>query len=300
MNDMMLYLTTRGRADNQLTLSSMPKKWLERTIIVCPKDEMRDHNKNWPMVHRIQTPNVKNLAEKRQWIFENTPYKKIMMLDDDIQFYVRRKTSSLFAGYEAGPQDRWPELVKKNPLLGKLERPELYDPRLDRMFMRMEQMLGVYAHGSISSRFMNHTVGHEFQLNRRILHVLAYHVPTVLKFCKLGRVLLTSDYEYSVQLMRAGYENAVYCWGAQEDPAGIAIPGGKISGGVAFYRTPKLIASQAKLLTSLHPGIIRLQPFKGDSRYGDWFPTRILINWKKAIKEGLEKRGVKRGTITGK
>ena len=263
----MLYLTTRGRPDDQLTLSCLPLKWLQRTTVVCPPKDAPRIDEQFPDLYHIQTPNLQNLPTKRAWIFQTAPFTKIMMLDDDLRFHVRR-----------GP---------------KLFRAAPDDPALDRMFTRIEDMLGVYAHGGITDRFMGHVHKTEFRYNARCLHALAYHVPTVLKHCELNRIELSSDYDYTLQLLRAGYENFVYCRGAQEDPKGFNAPGG-----VSLYRTPAKVLKSSKLLEKLHPGIVRLAPYKEGSKYGE-FGVRTVANWKKAIKEGLDKRGVHYGTLNG-
>lgn len=267
MSKMMLYLTTRGRPDDQLTLSCLPKKWLQRTVVVCPRAERSGFEIHWPDLYGIWTPDVKNLPEKRAAVFKTTKIDKIMMLDDDLRFHVRQ-----------GP---------------KLVRAATDDPRLDRMFTRIEDMLNVYAHGGITDRFMGHVHKNEFRYNARCLHALAYHVPTVLKHCELNRIELSSDYDYTLQLLRAGYENFVYCRGAQEDPKGFNAPGG-----VSLYRTPAKVLKSSRLLEKFHPGIVRLAPYKDGSKYGE-FGVRTVANWKKAIKEGLDKRDVTYGTLTG-
>lgn len=269
MNKLMLYLTTRGRCHDQLTLRSLPKKWLGRTIVVCSKRERQFFELVWPDVRSVVTPDVKNLPEKRSYIFQHTPYEKIMLLDDDLRFHVR--------GFR-----------------GKLYRANPNDLLLDLMFRRIERMLDTYAHGGISDRFMNHVHKAEWRKNARALHALAYHVPTVLEHCELNRIELSSDYDYTLQLLSAGYENRIYCWGAQEDPKGFNAPGG-----VSLYRTPEKVLKSSRRLEKLHPGIVRLAPYKDGSKYAE-FGVRTVANWKKAIKEGLLQRGVKRGTISGK
>ena len=295
-NDMVLYLTTRGRADydSQLTLRSLPSKWHKRVIVVCPKGEKVWFQDTWPGLRGVLTPPTKNLSEKRKWIFENSMYDKIMMLDDDIRFFVRERTLPALSGYGEHDEQKWQDEIYVDRDVARLRPAEPKDKSLDRMFKRVEDMLSVYAHGGISIRYMNQVWSREFRLNWRCLHALAYHVPTVRKHCKLGRVLLNSDYDYALQLMKAGYENAVYYWGAQEDPLGFNAPGG-----VSLYRDKAKIIQSAEQLVKLHPGFVSAVPYRPGSQY-EHLGVRTLARWKKAVEYGLQKRGVTKGTISGK
>jgi len=295
MNALMLYLLTRGRVDDQLTLKSLPRPWRERTIIVCPTDEARLLGQQWSNVYKIETPPITELYLKRKWIFEHSISERICMLDDDLRFHSRRWVCHELGGLGRVGDDKliW-EAFKRHRLDATvLELIDAKDTRMNRLFKRLETMLDTYAHGGVNGRFMSHTVGNEFKMNSRCLHVLAYHVPTVKKVCELGRIQLSHDYDYTLQLLRAGYENAIYCWTVQDDPKGYHAPGG-----LSLYRTPAMVAHAGQQLATLHPGIVRLQPYHDNSPYVE-FGMRTVANWKKAIKEGLEKRGVKHGTISG-
>src|SRR6185312_16343375 len=109
MTKMTLFVPTKGRVDNQVTLASLPAKWLQRTIIVCPRDEVRAHMRNWKKkgVHVVQQgAEVRGIADARAWIFRDAHrqhYDKICMLDDDIRFARRARTHKLYRGIGAAP-----------------------------------------------------------------------------------------------------------------------------------------------------------------------------------------------------
>jgi hypothetical protein len=263
-----------------MTLDCLSKEWKERTTLVCARDEVKELGRKYPDVYRIQAPNVKNIAEKRAWILKTTPYQKILMFDDDLTLFVRTGRLAEFRGYQRGDPRRWTEQAKSNKNLTTLVKP---DPRQQNdLFKSIEYMLSNYAHGGISARFMNQARGHEWILNYKATHALAYNVPIVLDNCKLGRVRMFEDLDYTLQLLRQGYENAIYCWAAV-NAHGFNAPGGE-----SENRTSQDISYGADLMAQLHPGIVRVIKREGPDaeRLG---PKRIVVGWLKAIKEGREK-----------
>jgi hypothetical protein len=281
MSDLMLYIPTYRRVERQLTLNCLSKDWKNRTVLVCPPDEAKALGKLYPDVYSIKTPStdkVPNIAAKRSWIFQTTHYEKIMVFDDDLTIFVRQRGLSQYAGYQKGDPKKWPDVMRNDKALIRLVHPN--PMQQDSLFYEMDRMLNSYVHGGISPRFMNYNIGHEWVMNRKATHALAYFVPTVLDVCKLGRVRMFEDLDYTLQLLRHGHENAIYCWGAV-NANGFNAPGGE-----SENRTSKDIAYGADLMAKLHPGIVHVVERHGPDaeRLG---PKRIVVGWQKAIKEGL-------------
>src|SRR5688572_25448626 len=89
---MYLAIMTRGRVGKQTTLSQLPPKWRDRTVLVCPPQEVGLHQHP-----TLSSPAwVTNYSEKFQWILDGFPEKgpgrvegapsKIIILDDDLVF----------------------------------------------------------------------------------------------------------------------------------------------------------------------------------------------------------------------
>jgi hypothetical protein len=286
---MMLFVPTRGRVDNQLTLRNLPTAWRERTSIVCPKEEVKKHLKNWPDVMNVipQPDSNMTIAAKRAWIFREAGEKdvdKIMMLDDDLRFAVRRKTLDVFKGYApegsrgTSGNSRWARYFNKYPGIHKVVNVSGDEnPKLARMFGSIEKMLTIYAHGGIATRLHNQEYGCEFTLNSRVQYALAYHVPTVLRNCELGRIGHREDFDYTLQLLRSGFENAVFVWGVVEQHEyGSA-------GGASLERKIAASNRDAFRLAELHPGIVKA----AKREYKRSIPrVEVTVYWKKAIEEG--------------
>lgn len=293
---MQIYLTTRGRPHDQLTLESMPSKWRRRTIVVCPRNEAMAILEQFQDIEGFLHFNVTNLAQKRVRIFQDAHHNKInriLLLDDDLKFRVRERTPGEMFGWDKAPKNPSSDWAIYRDF-AKVVTPEPTDKRLDTMFVQLDKMLGQFAHGGLAMQFMQQSNISEFKTGGRYLHALAYHVPTVIKHCKLGRILLSSDYDYALQLMEAGYTSSVYCWATEEDPNGFNAPGG-----VSNYRNAEVIRKCSEHLAKLHPGIVKLVPYKAGSKY-EHLGVRTQASWKKALQMGLAKRGVEYGTLTGK
>jgi hypothetical protein len=282
--EMMIYVPTHKRLDYQITMAGLPMEWQERTTLVCPRDEMHALHRMFPNAFEVACPAPKdcaNIAAKRAWIFRHASemgYEKILVLDDDLRFSTRLHVHKSYAGYQQGDPKAWPEMVKKDRSYGRIH--DANHKSTSAMFRRVEEMLDDYRHGGISQRYMNQVHGHEFILNHKATHALAYHVPTVMEVCKLGRVRMFEDLDYTLQLLEAGFENAIYMWGATNDPRGFNASGGETASG----RNSKIISDGADLMGKLHPGIVRVIVRTEDAeRLG---PKRIVVAWKKAIKQG--------------
>ncbi len=280
-----LFVPTRGRTTlaQQDTLSSLPTFWRRRATIVCPSKEVDWFKRNYEVRKVLKQPDDKmTIAAKRAWVFKyanNFNMQKIMMLDDDLRFGIRLETPKQFAGYGFRPYDAWKEYRAKHPDAHKLTLTERgNDLRAERIFYAIERMLTDYAHGGISPRLMNQEYGHEFCMNGRVNYALAYHVPTVMEHCELGRIETREDFDYTLQLMRAGFQNAIYCWGIAEQYKLYGAPGGTTG-----QRTVERSNADAKKLAKLHPGIVKVveKDYKGAGKR-----LEVIVSWAAAVAEG--------------
>lgn len=280
---MHIYVPTRGRVDRQFTLKHMTDEWRKRITLVCPSDEARQHAKNWPMVQVVSQPDRKmTIAAKRKWIFEKTKHEKIIMMDDDLRFGYRLATLDHFRKFGHLPQGAdakasWAARVKKWPQLGLLEKVHC-KPQLTHMLNRVEWMLNIYSHGGIGARLMNHVFPYEFTMNMRAMYAIAFHVPTVLEHCKLGRIEHREDLDYTLQLMAAGFENALYTWGSVEQQRGF-----NAEGGAHEERTMRAANIDAVKLAKLHPDVVTYakRPYKVSTPR-----VEVRVSWKKAAQLG--------------
>jgi hypothetical protein len=285
MPSLYLYVPTRGRVNMQLTLKNMPAKWRARTKIVCPKSEAREHVKNWPDVAAIvhQPDPDMSIAQKRKWIFEDAAKRgieKIMMLDDDLSFCPRHEIVPSFAGFQKKSHARdWREHLQKDPEasgLYKSSDPE--DQKIDLAFRKVEAALDRYRHGGLGPRLMNNAFGCEFSLNKRCMYAIAFHTPTVLKYCTLGRIEHREDFDLTLQLMKKGFENFRYEMCVVEQYEGY-----NAAGGASDERSMKASNADAYKLARLHPGFVKVK----EKDYLVSTPrVEVVVRWQNAAELG--------------
>ena len=244
---MLIYIPTRGRVGKQITLRSIPEAFRDRVRIVCPRDEVKEHKKEHP--HVIAQPaRIQNIAEKREWIMKNAESEKIMMIDDDCSFYAR------------GPKGLLKEYAT--------------DERLIDTFEWVEDELECHAHVGLSSRMGNNRVEDEMCLNTRMMHALAYNLPTVVPLLKFKRVLMREDFDFTLQLLRKGYANLV------RFDVCVAPGSYGAKGGCADERTVAKSDEEARKLAALHPGLVKVvqKDYKGVPR------LEVVVQWKRSYR----------------
>ena len=278
---LMLYVPTKGRVEHQLTLQTLPKHWLARTIVVCPAEEVEAHKRNWPGVWVLkQGAMVRSIASARAFIFGHADamgYHKIVMLDDDIRFAARVKP--FFEGIGSMNGSSWDLCVDADPALAKLRNIARGDPAIDKLLFGLEKMLDTYRHCGMHGRLNSNRQAYEWIANTRIQQVYAYHVPTVMKHCEIGVEIMRDDFDYEFQLLKKGFPCVVKTWTVGEQGRGFAAKGGQTSS-----RTMEINERDAYRLAKRHPGLVKVVK----KPYGNGKRTRVevICYWQKALLEG--------------
>ncbi len=88
---MQLYILSRGRPLGQRTLHALPAKAAVKLVVPVP--EAAAYRRANPGVEVVTQPDsVVRIAEKRAWVtqrhFHNGQRKPMLMLDDDLSFYL--------------------------------------------------------------------------------------------------------------------------------------------------------------------------------------------------------------------
>ena len=220
---MKIFIPTRGRSTTQTTLKFFPKKLQEKTTLVVDHDE-RDLYSIYPSVWVMPEYLESGISPKRKYIIEHSTDSKIVMLDDDIRFYIRK-------GY-----DDWH--------LRYLEPEEV-----PQMFGLLEEWLDDYAHCGVSAREGNNRVVKLSVENTRYMRLLAYNLD-MLGGVELGRTRIMEDFDVALQLLRQGKPSKVSYYFAQGQR------GSNTDGGCSEWRNLDIQAEGAERLASLHPGFV--------------------------------------------
>lgn len=251
---MRLFITTLGRLNNQITLKNI-KTAADmagyRVALVVQDHELADHQARYEDTEVIGLPpHIDNLRATREFMFDNYGDQKMVLLDDDMEFYRR-----------ADPDD-W-----------RLTTPTTEE--LAQMLLEVDKSLDVYCHVGISGREGNNRVPEYYTENTRYMRFLAYNnVPADVR----PRVDGMSDFDVNLQLLRRGLPSKVFFRYAQGHK------GTQTPGGCSLTRNHETHEAECAKMQELHGSLVR--PRQKENKTGGDFGTRteLTIYWKKAYQ----------------
>ncbi len=266
---MHIYIPTRGRAKDLFTKSTfalIPEMLHDRVSLVVHDSELDDYvhemMKEYNDCHRLllTAGDYDGIAEKRLWIGEHARkegHDKFVMLDDDIDFLVRKA------------DDDW--------RLRAASGIEAID-----MFAELEYRLDEYAMVAISPREGNNRLGIGSQRdlvveNTRAMRILAFRTDDFLSV-EHCRVPVMEDFDVTLQLLRSGRKNLVLGYWANGQKATNA------PGGCSIWRTLELHNGAAERLAELHPQFVRTRIKENKTNNGGLERrTEVTVQWKRAF-----------------
>ena len=198
---MNLYIITRGRVGNQLTLQHIPPSWYDRTYLVCPPEEVNLHT--WP---DILVADVPDYSKKVQWcldyIADNEDGVGVIM-DDDLWWDKR-------------DPERWEKMVKVDHV-----------EEVATMFEEIEAHLAERALVSVHPRMMGNLAPQPYKENGKVVCLQAVNINLFP-----GQVVPKVDYDpiladvhLNLHLLSRGVPNRlvtnfVMNWGPSQAPGG--------------------------------------------------------------------------------
>lgn len=246
---MRIFIPTLRRQNKQVTWANLPPTVREKTVLVVNADEAGTYGGRPELV---LPPEIRGIGAVRQHLCDICDGGKLVMLDDDLRFYVRRTDE--------------PTLLRQ-PLEGEVES----------MFNAIEAMLTEFPLVGVASREGANRNTDPMLYNTRILRLLAYNSGVLAKVgAKFNRLPVMEDFDVALQLLRAGYENVVLNQWAQNQE------GSDLNGGCSTYRTTEVQAQAARGLAELHPGLVRV--VEKPAWRGSGTRLDVQIFWKKALK----------------
>lgn len=261
---MLIYIPTRDRWHNQITWSVIPPALKKKTILVTDPDQKIPDDAAYSIEKAgskivMRTGKRKGIAATRQWILENTKEKHIVMLDDDCRFSMRT-----------------PELrvLTSTP------------DQVMMMFAQLDAWLKVgFAHCGVTHRSLNWNKEYSVKYvdNSRMMHVLAYNVPKVLKakasFTKgVEEDFGMDDFHMTLQLLKAGHANRVSVLHS------IGTGASNAKGGASGWRTVQTINKSSKRLAELHAPYVKLREKKNWQGIDGEQQLDVTVQWRKAYE----------------
>lgn len=252
---MLIFVHSAGRGDIALpTLDHLMAGPLRDCVrLVVQQREERAYAHHRLGVKTVVLPSgITRLSPTRQWLLENSPEDRFILMDDDLAFAKRRKDDpSRFE--RSSPKETAAALHRMNELLDK------------------------YAHVGMLGREGGNRVTERVVYNTRMMRVLGYRRDIVQKVgARFDRVPIKQDFDMTLQLLRAGYDNAVLATHVQNQA------GSNTAGGCSAYRTDKMMEDISHKLAKLHPGFVKVVQKETKSAWGGGVRTDVQIAWKKA------------------
>ncbi len=245
---MRIYIPTYERPNTQTTFNALPPNWQQRTTFVLNAWD-RKYMDKWILDSGAEflITDLKTIAAKRAFIISQALERKICMMDDDLRFSVRSA--------------------------GKLVKAQKID--INRHLYELSDKLDEFVHAGFSARQGNNRLPDGWKTPHRMMYVLGYRPSVLREKCELGRIETREDFDYTLQLLRQGYPNAVQCDICVDQKY-------NMKGGCSSQRTVEASNADADKLAELHPGYVKVV----EKEYLASVPRReVTVQWKKALAD---------------
>ena len=258
---MEIYVLTAGRPNAQPTWEALPQNIREITRVVIQTKERELYAKfeeQNPDNYHILPLGIERISPTRQYLLDHCQSKKLIMLDDDLTFSYRGTAGS----------------VKLTPQTPK---------EVERMFTDINKALDRYAHIAVSTREGNNHVEEDKKEVGRALRFHAMVAPTVREHARFDRIEFKQDFDYTLQMLRAGFPNLIFYNYAHNQP------GSNKPGGCSTYRSHEVLERCAHELHALHPDFVTVVEKETKGAWGGGVRTDVRIKWKQAYESSLNK-----------
>lgn len=258
---MFIVIPTKGRATRQTTLHNLPPDIRKNTFLCIYPEELTAHEMH-PGLRMVVSPEVKGIAQKRQWILDETlksGMNKVVMLDDDLVFARRRSDDpTKFIGAT--------------------------DIDIVEMFKAIEHRLDSYSMVGVAGREGANRNIEPYVENTRLMRVLGYRADILKELGIRATVAdVMNDFGVVLELLTRGLAVLNINWIVQNQN------GSDTSGGCSTYRTPEVQTAAAQALHDRFPQFVKIVQKETKTAWGGKPRTDVIIQWKEAYKDGLRR-----------
>lgn len=253
MQDVTIVINTLGRVGKQITWGNLPREIQRLTSFSVQSHEAHLYPTEYDLI--LLPDEIKDLPTTRQWLIDNVKSRYLIIMDDDLSFFHRKDDS--------------PKKLYKNDELDTLE-----------MFRDiMHELECGTAMVGISAREGNNHEPTALKYVGRSMRIFGLDLHTVREVgARFDRTKTKEDMDMTLQLLRAGYRNAIfYHW--SNDHVSSNAPGG-----CASYRTLEVMKADAYLMQSLHPEFVKVVEKTTKTSWGGATRTDVVVQWKKAFQ----------------
>ena len=252
MSELMIYIPTYQRGTLKTLDSMAGSRYLDRVaLVVHPKDEgSYEHFRQRYGVRVIPCPVQGELGAVRRWLMENHEGDYQVQMDDDLKFAVRRTDDP----------------GKFVPATGS---------DIDNMFDRVFMLLGEVPLVGVRQRGGANRSKPPFEMCVRQCMFHAINLRVAKREGWVYKSSVFEDFDYTLQVLTSGYENAVLTTHVIDQGESQA------PGGVAAYRDNDRMQRDALDLAMDYPDFVRIVAKKGWR--GMNFRTDVNVQWKRAF-----------------
>jgi hypothetical protein len=249
---MPIVIPTYGRTNRQKTWGNLPASVRPYTYLVVQEREKEKYTNHKGNV--VVLPfHIQDIASTRDYIVGMWPNDKLIMIDDDLEFAVRREP----------PND------------GKFFDANEYD--IERMVQELYASLTTYAHGGISPREGANRNTEQYLYNGRAMRVLAYDTAVLTKHSiKFAPYTFMCDFGVTLELLTRGYDNFLLNYYVNNQA------GSDTSGGCSTQRTKDTQAQAAMYLCAAFPKFVDVVQKETKTSWGGGVRADVRIQWKRA------------------
>lgn len=250
---MEIYIPTYGRVDQQFTLDNLPPVWADACTLVVYREEAPHHVERGRKVLVVGDEWKRGIPTKRQFIMDHACHNKVVMLDDDLTFARRR--------------DDDPTKFR-----------QMHDQDYHEMFGAMDLAMDGFYHGGLGFREGGNRYPMMVRMHARIMRAHFYRKDMPATFPRH----LMEDFHVTMRLLMQGLDNIqLNRWVTNQRSSNLA-------GGVSEVRTPEVQKAAALAMAADFPQFVKVQEVSTKSSWGGGTRYDVRVQWKKAIKWGLE------------
>jgi len=206
---------------------------------------------------------IMGITNKRQFILEQCKdigHTKVLMLDDDLVFAVRR-----------------------------VDNPTLFLPATAEDILRavkeMDTLLDRHPHVGFGHREGGNRRPENYLYNTRMMRALGFNVADMLyQPFKINDVELMEDFYVTLKLLTSGYTTACINWIVTNQK------GSGTAGGCSAYRTSLMQAQAALALKRAFPDFVEVVTKETKGAWGGGERVDVRIQWKRAAEYGASKK----------
>jgi hypothetical protein len=258
---MLIAIPSKARITRQITLGALPPDVRSEVWLAVPVEEEQAHR----AFHKRVLVTPPGIGRTRQflcdWAFKADSDGRLLMLDDDLTFAIRRNDDPT-----------------------KFRTPT--DNEIRHMLADIDMELDKHIHVAVAPREGGNRRTDNYVLNTRALRALAFDTEKLRSLgVRFDDAELMEDFTVQLRLLLLGHPHQTINWMVQNQA------GSNLAGGCSTYRTMESQSKAAHALKERFPEFVNIVQKQTKTAWGGQAREDVIIQWKAAYAEGLRRAG---------